>query len=417
MHRKIYILLFLFLGLLTLTRSFFLMRQSPFLDEAIYVNLAQGISDKLTLNNILFPIEVGLSPLFIYFTAIVIKFFSNPFFSGRLISLLISFSTTFVLFFYLKKIKAKNIILPVLFLYFNPFTWMYSQMAVLETTMLFIAALFLLQTENVLKKPNYKNIFLLAIIFMLVILSKYTGCFIALYFFVKSLSQKKYRAIILFIIFAAIIFLSGLPILLKLFTIFPMHSEKTQLFQIVLIKNNFRLMLIWIKDYFQFAAIIILGIAAIISRKKMETQIAFFIILFMLLFFSLVATNIFPRYLYLIILMFCLILSFSGNKFLYAALFLLMSAYYLPTNYKIMFDLKNASIAKEDVYQYDTDWTSGKNILKIFNQAEKGQTICIVGNEFEYFNIIKKSFYQNKELLLKKDCENQKNNTARTFME
>lgn len=416
-NRKKYFLLFTFFGLVVFVRLFFLMRQSPFLDEAIYVNLAYGINLKPTLNDILFPFEAGLSPLFIYFTAIAISFFHNPFFSGRIVSLLISFLTTFILFLFLRKIKAKNILLPLVFFYFNPMTWMYSQMALLETTMLLFATLFLFQTEIVLNKPTRLNILLLSAIFMLVILSKYTGSFVVLYFIIKCLYKKSYYNLVLFLVFSLVMFILSLPINSKLFVTFSMHSESKQLFQLQIIKYHLHLLFAWMKDYFQIFILFFLGGMTFFNRKKPEVKIAILTVFFMYLFFTFGATNLFPRYLYLIILMLALPLSLIKNKIISIVFLFLLIIFYLPTDYKIIFDLKNANIAKEDVYQYETDWTSGKNIMNIFNNTARGQTVCIVKNEFEYFKIIKISFFDNEKFVLQKNCDNQKNNTARTSTE
>lgn len=403
--------------MVSIFRVFFIMNQPPFLDEAIYVNLADKIANAPTLNNFLSPLNAGLSPLFIYFTAIAIVFFHNPFFSGRFVSLFVSFLTTAALLFFLRKIKTKNIYFPILFFYFNPFTWMYSQMALLETTMMFFVLLFLIQSENVVEKSNFINVLTLSILFMFIVLSKYTGFFIVFYFLGRCISQKKYKSAVLFIFLVFLFFLASFPVISKLFSTFLIHSGKKQLLQINVMRNNFHLIWLWIKDYFSLLMIILIIIYAFISRRIIQIKIAVFIILFMYFFFTLFATNFFPRYLYLTVPMICLILSFSKNKIFGFIILFLIFFNYLPTDWKIMFDLKNAPIAKEDVYQYATDWTSGKNIITIFKNSKKNQILCISPREYNYFLIVKDSFFKNKNVDLKINCIDQKIYTTKSITE
>ncbi len=79
---------------------------------------------------------------------------------------------------------------------------------------------------------------------------------------------------------------------------------------------------------------------------------------------------------------------------------LLFIVLYVKTDYNIMFDLKNADIAKEDIYQYSTDWTSGKNILKILSNTKDNGNVCVTPDYYFYFVIIKQSYFQHKNINL-----------------
>ncbi len=393
---------FIFLALLIFIFFFligFLMLQSPFVDEAIYLHLANEISKNPSLNNLLFPMSKGLSPLFIYFTAISIRVFHNPFFSGRIMSLFIHLISTIMLFFYFRK-KRLTAFLPVFFFFFNPFSWMYSQMAMLETTMMFFSILFVLQAEKTVAKQSNSNVLLLSFLFFLILLSKYTGVFIVIYFLYFSVLKKQYKLIFKFFFFFLILFLASFPITADLFQTLAMHSDQSKILNFSMIKNNFRLIFIWLKDYFYIIPLSIFFILIFLRRKLHEIKACIFLILSIVLILGFASTNFFPRYLYLIVLPFSIILSATKNK-ISLILIIILAAFYLPTDYKIMFDLKNAKIAKEDVWQHYVDWTSGRTILLQLKNLPLGAKIC--SNEYNfYYQIVSDSFFTNRHILFEK---------------
>ncbi len=226
-----------------------LLNQSPFVDEAYYVHLATSIRGNLSINNLFFPLDQGLSPVFMYLTAISMIFLKNPLFAGRFTSFLIFLASIFVFARYLKKIKAKNFVLPLIFFSFNPFLFLYSQMALLETSMIFFAVFFMLLTEiTISSKKIFVFSLLLVMNLYLVIFSKATGTFIMFYTLVRFLQEKKYKTLMTFIVFS---FANGIiffPILKLLFATVKMHGHSRALSFPDFMKNA-RLIHIWIIDY------------------------------------------------------------------------------------------------------------------------------------------------------------------------
>jgi hypothetical protein len=389
---------------LTLFVAFFVFRlsnllnQSPFTDEAYYVYLSSLIRENVSFGNLFLPIQVGLSPLFIYATSGAMLFLKNPIFAGRTTSIILSLSSFLVFSAYLCKIKSRNFILPLAFFLFNPFFFLYSQMATLEITMIFFVIIFMLVTEIAISsKKIFAWSFLLMINLYLVIFSKATGVFIIFYTLARFLQEKKYRNLRVFIIMIIAGGIVFFPILKLLFLTVKMHGQSNMI-SFRHFFDNTRLITIWMVDYFKPAFFLLLILIVMFYRRNKIISSAVFTLLATIFATIISSANFFPRYLIVIVPLLSLIFSCIRNKKIIFLILLLFIILYLKTDYNIIFNLRESDIAKEDVYQYSIDWTSGNNVLNILSRTNKSSKICISKEYFSYFKIANASYFQSKNL-------------------
>jgi 4-amino-4-deoxy-L-arabinose transferase-like glycosyltransferase len=138
-----------------LTRLINLTALPVFVDEAIYIRWAQLIKNVPSLFFI--PLTDGKQPLFMWLTALLLRFFSDPLLAGRLVSVLAGLLTLYSIYKILDLIfpKAKNI---ALFIYLIcPLTFFFDRMALADNLLSALAALSFLFTLRLYQKPSLKS--------------------------------------------------------------------------------------------------------------------------------------------------------------------------------------------------------------------------------------------------------------------
>ncbi|MFA5024890.1 MAG: glycosyltransferase family 39 protein [Candidatus Shapirobacteria bacterium] len=143
-------------------------------DEAIYIRWSQIIKSVDTLRFI--PQTDGKQPLFMWLTAVDLKFFS-PLEAGRLISVFAGAGTIIVLFL------ISSSFLPSLIYLFLPFTFFFDRLATADTLLTFFGVTSLYLSLALAKKPRLDLAMILGVVLGLAWLTKSP----AIYFVVLSL--------------------------------------------------------------------------------------------------------------------------------------------------------------------------------------------------------------------------------------
>lgn len=388
--------------ILFVLRCNFLLNQPPFVDEVGYAYLIKSIVTNFQISTLLLPLENGIPPVFIYCGSVVYFFIKNPILAGRLTSLILYIISIIIFRKYIQLRANKeesSTLLPLVFFALNPFIFLYSQMAIIEMSVVLFSLIFLYQSEITLSRSKKVDTVILSFIYLLVLLSKYTGIFIVVYFLIRCLQEKKIYCFINFALIATVLFLPLIPIVNKTFIIAGLHTNESSLFNPFRIKNNAFLIILWIRDYFSVPFLLNLSMLFIYLRKNRIVIAVLVTILTTCFSLWLTATNFFPRYFILIPLLFAVILSFIGKHcWLKLLIIVIICIYYLPADYYISLNLAKASIAKEDVWQYATDWTSGKNIVENLRAMKDNGTMCVKHEDYLYFSLVKESYFPQKKI-------------------
>lgn len=144
-------------------------------DEAIYVRWSQIIKSVDTLRFI--PLTDGKQPLFMWFTAVMMKFISDPLICGRLISVFAGLGTIIVLYL------LSNSFLPSIIYLILPFTFFFDRLATADSLLSFFGILSLYLSLKLSQKPRLDLAMILGLVLGLAWLTKSP----AVYFIVLSL--------------------------------------------------------------------------------------------------------------------------------------------------------------------------------------------------------------------------------------
>lgn len=124
--------------LLGLAAFYFLLRlpnltlQPIFADEAIYIRWAQVMKAESTLRFL--PLSDGKTPLFMWILMPLLKFFSDPLFAGRFLSVIAGFFTFVGIFFLTKKVfNTRSALWATLLYVVTPYTVFFDRMALVDS--------------------------------------------------------------------------------------------------------------------------------------------------------------------------------------------------------------------------------------------------------------------------------------------
>lgn len=143
-------------------------------DEAIYLRWSQIIKSVDTLRFI--PQTDGKQPLFMWLSAVSMKFISDPLISGRLISIFAGTGTIILLFL------ISNSFLPSLIYLFLPFAFFFDRLATADNLLTFFGLLSVYLSIHLAKKPRLDLAMILGVVLGLAWLTKSP----AIYFVVLS---------------------------------------------------------------------------------------------------------------------------------------------------------------------------------------------------------------------------------------
>ncbi len=393
-----------------LTRIINLLAVPIFTDEAIYIRWAQiGLADPAQRY---ISLTDGKQPLFTWLMYPMLKFFSDPLFAGRFVSVLSGVAGVIGIYFFTKEIFGKKEAKFATFIYlFSPFALVYDRLALMDSLLASLGVWILYLEILLIKKTQLDIALLLGMMIGLNLLNKSSAQFY-IYLLPFSLilfnykNKKKFKFILnwlglsmLSVILSQIIYNS-----LRLSPAFYLIEQKNYTFIYTLsefmsspfsvFKSNLYGLLKMLISYLTIpiALVIILGILTGLIKKDKKIIYLFFCFIFP--FFSLATFGkvLFPRFILFMVLPLFVIAAktladFSSrlnkNVFVGILFLLLIFIYPLIQTYFLIVSPVQASIPKVDRDQLFDDWPSGYGVKEVISylkeKAEKGK--IVVGTE------------------------------------
>lgn len=412
-----------------------------FTDEAIYIRWAQIAKDDAAWRFI--SLTDGKQPLFVWFMMISMKFFQDPLFAGRIVSVFAGFLTMVGLYFLGKEIfrnRAIGIISALIYLIF-PMGLVYDRMALYDSLVATFAVWILYLEILLVRKLRLDIALILGMVSGLSVLNKSSGFFgVALIPFSLILAdfQKKQRKKLLlkwpFYVGVIVVITFGFYSLLRLSPFYHIINEKNATFVFPLQEwlqhpfsqfyENFKALLNWFTTYTTLPLVFMMLLSFVIRKEYMREKILltlWFVAPFIyLMFFGKV---IYPRYILFMIVPLIPLMGYSivaiyekvKNKLIFALLIAITLSMALYSDFFILTRFQNAPIPESDLGQYATDWPSGVGVLEAVNffqkQSEKQKiyvategTFGLMPNALEIFlsknkNIVIKGYWPIKDEL------------------
>ncbi len=406
--RKDVLLFILLVTVLSLTRLVNILKLPIFTDEAIYMRWAQIALHDASWRFI--SLTDGKQPLFIWFTALTMKFLHNPLLSGRLVSYLSGLvGMTGLLFLGWELFKKKSIgFISALLYIISPFFLWYDKMALMDSL---LSAFYVWSIYFTILLVRYLRLDLALILGLTTggaILTKTSG-FFSLYLLPMAifLLPKKKPLINLFkfsvLSIVTIIFAVMLYNILRLSPWFYIITQKNQSFIYSfseIINNPFQYffgninsLISWWLSYFTIPFTVVLVVGLILSRKHHLTEkimlLSYFTIPFIALAFF--GKVLYPRFILFMtvalipLTAYSLLTILSHFKKTTYKIFVISMIFaypvYIGTN--IVLNPLNASLPISDRKQYLDEWPSGYGVNEVidFLKEEKERQPIFVATE------------------------------------
>lgn len=392
-----------FLGLTLvffLTRLYNLLLMPIFTDEAIYLRWAQIAKDDAAWRFI--SLTDGKQPLFIWLVMVSLRFFGDPLFAGRLVSVMAGFLTMVGLFFLGREVfKSRwvGLVSSALYLIF-PFALVYDRMALMDCLVGTFTVWSLYLTILLVRRRRLDVALILGMVAGGGVLTKSSG-FFNLYLLPFSLllfprRSKKWRTSLLKwagLAIIVIILTYGFYSALRLSPFFRIIAEKNALFVYPLkewLTHPFRFLwgnLLgqwdWFLDYTTWP-IIILMIGAFLFAHKFWREKILLVLWCSVPFFALALFGrvLYPRFIFFMTLSLLPLAALSIVKIsawikkplLFAFCCLLFAFFALRLDFLILINPFISPIPYSDENQYLSAWPAGggvKEAVAFFTQRAK----------------------------------------------
>lgn len=402
------IILFLIIRLINLTLL------PVFADEAIYIHWAQVIWHDA--NNRFIPLSDGKPPLFMWLMVPFLKFFSDPLFAARLLSVLAGLATLIGVYLLGKKLFSKKVaILASIFVIAQPFLLFYDRLAITDSMLTAFGVWSFYTAYLLFQEPTIGKGMLLGTLWGGAMLTKPTGAYYALLTppFILLYKTKKWFAKIkkLFIpgLLAAgyglgfynILRLSGAFHMIALRSADYLRSKEDLLanpFQFI--PGTGKVMFLWLLDYLSWPAIALLAISLLLTFLWREKKIGLLFLWALAPFIiqSAIGQIIYPRYLLIAVPFLLIILSWGiiGSSLcgpgehrgaapkgkqrcdpyqkrirvrplqgISGVLICLILAIWLAFDFRILTNPARAPLHEKEKEQYFYEWSAGYGIREI----------------------------------------------------
>lgn len=403
--KEILISVLLLIGYLTL-RIYHLTLIPIFTDEAIYIRWAEIA--RYDANWRFISLTDGKQPLFVWLVMIAVRFFSDPLFAGRLVSVLSGLGTMLGLFFLTRELfqKKQLAFLAAILYLFYPFALVYDRMALMDS-MVGMFAVWALFLEILLVR--YLRLDIALVLGMVIgggILTKSSGFFniyllpFSLLLFSWKDKQRFKRLFFWFgLAFLAVIESQIIYLVLRLSPFYNMIAEKNSVFIYSLNEwsthpwrffwGNLRGLMDWLKGYFGWPMLIPIVLSPLFFKNFFREKLlllAWFGLPFVGL--ALFGRVLYPRFIFFMTLPLLLLIVSSWEKFndLIKKRYLIMIFSgllffnWLRVDWQFLNDPYQADIPKSDKTQYLNDWPAGGGINEIvvfFNQESSKNKIYV----------------------------------------
>lgn len=340
----------------------------------------------------------GKQPLFIWFTALMMKNLGNPLLSGRLVSYLAGFAgMTGLLLLGWELFKKKSIgFISALMYIISPFFLWYDKMALMDSL---LSAFYIWSIYFTILLVRYLRLdvaLILGLVTGAAILTKTSG-FFSLYLlpFAILLLPKKKTLINLFkftaLSIVTITFAIGLYSILRLSPWFYIITQKNQSFIYSfseIINNPFQYffgninsLISWWLSYFTIPFTIVLVVGLILSRKHHLPEKIMLLSYFLIPFIALAIFGkvLYPRFILFMTIALLPLTAYSllttlsfFKKTIYKIIFVLVIfTYPVYADINIVLNPLNASLPVSDRKQYLDEWPSGYGVNEVINFLKK----------------------------------------------
>lgn len=377
-----------------------------FTDEAIYIRWAEIARYDAAWRYI--SLSDGKQPLFVWLMMIILPYFRDPLFAGRLVSVMVGAGSAVGLYFLsLRLFKKREIGFLAAALYvFYPFALVYDRMALMDG-LVGMFAIWSLYLEILLVETFRLDV---ALILGMVIgggmLTKSSG-FFNLYLLPFSLllfpwqDKKRWKKLLSWLGLALVaIFESQIfYLVLRLSPLFSMITEKNSVFIYPLKEwlthpwrfwwGNLRGLFDWFKSYFSWPILGLLLFSLITFwrefRKKALLLIWFGAPFVALAFFGRV---LYPRFIFFMTLSLLPLAAltldqiwrFLKKPWLIGIVFLVLFSFWLRVDWQLLTHPFTAAISKADKGQYFNDWPAGGGVTEVvafLNEKSKSEKVYV----------------------------------------
>lgn len=378
-----------------------------FTDEAIYIRWAQIAKNDSEW--LFISLTDGKQPLFVWFTAIAMRFISDPLIAGRIVSVFAGFATIVGLFFLGKEIfKSRTVGILSGFIYtLYPFALVYDRMALYDSLVGTFTIWGLYSVVLFIKHINLSTAVFVGVLSGIAVLNKSNGFFnlgllpFSLLLF-KWNEKKSLQRLAKWGVLSTLITLITFAIyfILRLSPFFYIIAQKNAVFVYPLsewIKHPFTYFFQnlfvgqqdWLVRYIGIPFLLLVFYAFFVNKKTVrETLILFIWFLVPFIYLALFGKTLYPRYIFPMTLSLLPLIAYSlisiyqkiKIKYIFIPVFVLAFAYSLWTDYLIIKDFAWSPIPESDKSQYYADWPSGYGIKETINymkEHEKGNNIAL----------------------------------------
>lgn len=394
--------LYFFLRLIALTHL------PLFTDEAIYIRWAQ-IAKQDTAERFI-SLTDGKQPLFIWLTALALKFFHDPLVAGRMVSVMAGLGTTIGMFFLGREVFRNHwigIVSALLYVIF-PFSLVYDRMAMYDSLIGTFTVWGLYLTVLLVRKMRLDLAFILGFVSGAAVLNKTNGFFIiyllpfSLVLFdwkKKALQTRLVRYAGLCLV--AVVITYGLYMILRLSPFYYIINQKNAVFvypvgewlhhPFLQLWSNTTGLVDW---YFRYVGLpfTLAALAAFIVAKDFFREKALLFLWFVLPFVALAFFGrlIYPRYILFMtysllpLVAYTIVVLFKKlNRLLWIGLTALIVVYSVFADVMILTNFAASPIPQADKGQYVTGWPAGIGVKEsvAFFQDQAAKQPIFIGTE------------------------------------
>lgn len=405
-NRVILLILGALAFLYLVTRFYHLTELPIFTDEAIYIRWSQIAEQDANWRFI--SLTDGKQPSYVWIAMVFLRFFEDPLFAGRLVSVVSGLLTLIGLFF-LAKTLFKNawIGLVTSFLYLiYPMALLYDKMALYDSLVASCMVWSLYLSILLVKHLRLDIALLLGMVTGAGVLTK-SNAFFSVYLLPFTLvlfrwkDKQRVKHLLHWILLALIssIVTYGIYNILRLSPFFHIIGEKNEIFVHSISEwlrhpfrdfmSNFNGLFDWFVIYFTLP-FIGFALTSFVIRKTFFFEKLILSIWFLAPFFALalIGKLIYPRYIFFMTVFLLPLVAYSFFSFyekakkMYMFIFLCAVSLFLSlrTDYYLLTNFPSAPIPKLDLDQYSNEWPSGGGILeavRFFQEKAKNQKIFV----------------------------------------
>lgn len=395
-------LIFFLVRLLTLT-------QLPiFTDEAIYLRWAQIAKNDANWRFI--SLTDGKQPLFIWLMMLAMRFFHDPLFAGRFVSVLTGFATAVGLFFLGREVfknRWVGLVSAALYVIF-PFALVYDRMAIYDTTVGTFIVWGLYFTFLLFRTTRLDTAMIMGFVTGAAVLNKTNGFFtiylLPFAFVLFDLKKKNWRERLIRLIglcTVVVVMTYGFYSILRLSPFFYIINQKNSIFfypvqeflhhPLLVLFSNLSAFNDWTLRYVGLP-LLILALAAFFVSKKYLREKLLLLVWFIVPYigFAFDGKTVYPRYIFpmtlslLPLAAYSLVILFKKlDRKIWILVLILGIGYSVFTDFLVLYNFAGSPLPNADKSQYYTGWPSGVGVKEATDYLSKqaAQKPIFVGTE------------------------------------